>query len=226
MCFFSNRAVPRRPKQSLSSYCPLDTATFPPDYIAVKKYPLVIQTHGFDSQGFVIDGDPFSGMVEFSLTSGRNAGNNDDHSGMQRFLSVKSKKIGTVVGYKRVVLCADGGHELPIFRTTKLEIIDVICQMTHRAPLRPRRCAGIHRSRASCHPARARRCRVARIGFRFAQGREAGRPRRGKAWNVKRSEVDLLPIQSWKPSRISSGVAPWQSVRRECASHDTRAYHA
>jgi hypothetical protein len=132
MCFFSNRAVPRRPKQSLSSYCPLDTATFPPDYIAVKKYPLVIQTHGFDSQGFVIDGDPFSGMVEFSLTSGRNAGNNDDHSGMQRFLSVKSKKIGTVVGYKRVVLCADGGHELPIFRTTKLEIIDVICQMTHR----------------------------------------------------------------------------------------------
>jgi hypothetical protein len=72
----------------------------------------------------------------------------------------------------------------------------VICQMTHRAPLRPRRCAGIHR------------------------------PRRGKAWNVKRSEVDLLPIQSWKPSRISSGVAPWQSVRRECASHDTRAYHA
>ena len=33
-----------------------------------------------------------------------------------------------------------------------------------------------------CHPARARPCRVARIGFRFAQGREAGRPRRGKAW--------------------------------------------
>ena len=32
----------------------------PPDYIAGKKYPLVIQTHGFDSQGFVIDGDHIS----------------------------------------------------------------------------------------------------------------------------------------------------------------------
>jgi hypothetical protein len=28
----------------------------PPDYLAGKKYPLVIQTHGFDSHGFVIDG--------------------------------------------------------------------------------------------------------------------------------------------------------------------------
>jgi hypothetical protein len=69
---------------------------------------------------------------EFSLTSRHNAGNNDDHSGMQRFLSVKSKKIGTVVGYKRVVLCADGGHELPIFRTAEPEIIDMICHVTRR----------------------------------------------------------------------------------------------
>jgi len=52
--------------------------------------------------------DMFEGRAEeFSLTSRRNAGNNDDHSGMQRFLSVKSKKIGTIVGYKRVLLCAD-----------------------------------------------------------------------------------------------------------------------
>ena len=28
----------------------------PPDYIAGKRYPLVIQTHGFDPQGFAIDG--------------------------------------------------------------------------------------------------------------------------------------------------------------------------
>ena len=38
---------------------------------------------------------------EVSLTSRGNAGNNDVHSGMQRLLSVKSKKIGTVVGDKR-----------------------------------------------------------------------------------------------------------------------------
>ena len=29
---------------------------FPPDYVAGKKYPLVIQTHGFDSDEFAIDG--------------------------------------------------------------------------------------------------------------------------------------------------------------------------
>jgi hypothetical protein len=31
-------------------------------------------------------------------------------------------------------------------------------------------------------PVVERLCRVARIGFCFAQGRETGRPRRGKAW--------------------------------------------
>ena len=52
----------------------------------------------------------FEGRAEeFSLTRRRNAGNNDDHSGVQRFLPVKRKKIGTIVGYKGVVLLADGG---------------------------------------------------------------------------------------------------------------------
>jgi len=32
---------------------------FPPDYVAGKRYPLVIQTHGFDPHGFWIDG-PFT----------------------------------------------------------------------------------------------------------------------------------------------------------------------
>jgi hypothetical protein len=36
---------------------PVDGGLYlPPDYITGKKYPLVIQTHGFDSRGFVIDG--------------------------------------------------------------------------------------------------------------------------------------------------------------------------
>ena len=123
------------------------------------------------------------GTEEFSLTSGRNAGNNDDHSRMQRFLSVKSKKIGTVVGHKRVVLCADGGHELPIFRTAEPEIIDMICQVARRVRYFDQGCVqAFIDQKLHCHPARARPCRVARIGFRFAQGRETGRPRRGKAW--------------------------------------------
>lgn len=45
---------------------------------------------------------------------------------------MKSKKIGTVVGDKCVVLCADGCHELPVFRTAEPEIIDMICQVARR----------------------------------------------------------------------------------------------
>ena len=41
----------------------------PPDYIAGKKYPLVIQTHGFDSYGFVIDGNLSSASAAQPLVS-------------------------------------------------------------------------------------------------------------------------------------------------------------
>ena len=67
---------------------------------------------------------------EFSLTSRRNAENNNDHSGVQWFLSVQRKKIGPIVGYKCVVLLKDCSHELPVFRTAEPEIIDMICQVT------------------------------------------------------------------------------------------------
>jgi hypothetical protein len=49
---------------------------------------------------------------------------------MQRFLSMESKKVGTIVRYKRVILCANGSHELPVFRTTETEIVDVIGHVT------------------------------------------------------------------------------------------------
>jgi hypothetical protein len=121
-------------------------------------------------------------LKSFSLANGRDAGNNDDDPGMQWFSTMKRKKIGTIVGYKRVVLCANCGHELPVFRTAETEIIDMICHVARRMPYFNQRCVHafidqeFHR-----HPARARSCRVARIGFCFAHGREAGRPRRGKA---------------------------------------------
>jgi dipeptidyl aminopeptidase/acylaminoacyl peptidase len=41
----------------------------PPGYVAGKKYPLVIQTHGFDSHGFVIDGDHISASAAQPLAS-------------------------------------------------------------------------------------------------------------------------------------------------------------
>src|SRR5277367_4569344 len=67
---------------------------------------------------------------EFPLPNWRHAGNNNDHTGVQRFLAVQNEKIGTIVGYKRIVLRADCGHELQIFGAAEPEIIDVICQMT------------------------------------------------------------------------------------------------
>jgi len=125
----------------------------------------------------------FEGRAEeFSLTSRRNAGNNDDHSGMQRFLSVKSKKIGAIVGYKRVLLCADCGYQLPVLRPPETELIDVICRVTCRMRYFNQGCVqALIDQKLHRHPARTRPCRVTRIGFRLAQGREAGRPRRGRA---------------------------------------------
>ncbi len=64
--------------------------------------------------------DMFEGRVEkFSLTSRRDAGNKDNHSGMQWFLSVKRKKVGTIVGDKGIVPGADGGDQFPVFRPAK-----------------------------------------------------------------------------------------------------------
>jgi dipeptidyl aminopeptidase/acylaminoacyl peptidase len=41
----------------------------PPDYVAGKKYPLVIQTHGFDSHGFVIEGNHITASAAQPLAS-------------------------------------------------------------------------------------------------------------------------------------------------------------
>ena len=69
---------------------------------------------------------------EFSLTNRRDIGNNNDHSGMQRFLSMENKKIGTIVRYKRIVPLADGDYELPVFRAAEPQIVDMICHVTRR----------------------------------------------------------------------------------------------
>ena len=51
---------------------------------------------------------------EFSLTSGRDTRNKNDHSRVQRFRSMEGKKIGSIVRYKRIVLLANGDHQLPV----------------------------------------------------------------------------------------------------------------
>ena len=71
-------------------------------------------------------------VEEFSLANGCGIGNNNDHSGMQRFLSIEGQKIGTIIRYKSVVLGADGGHEFPVFGAAETEIIDMMRDVTRR----------------------------------------------------------------------------------------------
>jgi len=116
------------------------------------------------------------------LTDWRRAGNNNDYTGVPRSLSVQGEAIGPIVGYKRVVLCADCRDRLPIFGTAEPEIIDRICQVARGVRDLDQGCVqAFIDQELHCHPARARPSRVGRIGPRFAPGREAGRPRRGKA---------------------------------------------
>ena len=70
------------------------------------------------------------GAEEFPLTKRCDTGNNDDHSGMQGFLSMENKKVRAIVRYKRVVLHANGSHQLPVFRTAEAEIVDMIGGVT------------------------------------------------------------------------------------------------
>ena len=77
---------------------------------------------------------------ELSLANGRNVGNNNDHTGVQRFLSMQNKTIRAIVRYKCVVLGTDCGHELPIFRTAEPKTIHVIRQVTCRVRYLDQRC--------------------------------------------------------------------------------------
>jgi len=65
-------------------------------------------------------------VEEFSLTNGCGIGNKNDHSGMQRFFSMKNEKIGTIVGNKRVLLGADCDHKFPVFGAAETKIIDMM----------------------------------------------------------------------------------------------------
>ena len=119
---------------------------------------------------------------EFSLTKRRYTGNNNDHTRMQRFLSMESKKVGTIVRYKRVILRADSGHQLPVFRTTETEIVDMMGYVTSSMrQFNQRSVQALIDQKFHPAPERPRARRVTRIGFCFAHEREAGRPRRGKA---------------------------------------------
>jgi hypothetical protein len=52
------------------------------------------------------------------------------HSGMPWFSAMESEEVGAIICYKRIVLLADGAHELPVFQTAETEIVDMIGRVT------------------------------------------------------------------------------------------------
>jgi hypothetical protein len=55
------------------------------------------------------------GLEEFSLKNGRDIGDNNNDSRMQRLFAEEGKKIGTIVGYKGKLPLADDWQQLSVF---------------------------------------------------------------------------------------------------------------
>lgn len=121
-------------------------------------------------------------MKEFPLLQRCHVGNDDDETRMDWSAAVKREEVQPVVGHKRVVALQDRIHQLPVFRTSKREVGHMVSRMTGGMGQLDQGSMQALVNEEFCHAqATARRCRVMRTGFFFAQGRCAGRPRRGNA---------------------------------------------
>jgi hypothetical protein len=56
---------------------------------------------------------------KFALLQRNDVGDDNDHTGVERFFAVQIKEVGAIVGDKRVLLLADDPHKLPIFQTAE-----------------------------------------------------------------------------------------------------------
>jgi len=101
---------------------------------------------------------------------------------MKWFVGVKSQKIYAIVGDKRVLLFTNYGHELPVFVPTQRQIIDMIGHVPCCVrQFNQGRVQAFIDEELHCRPTRLWSSRVTRTGLLLAQGRLAGRPRRGNA---------------------------------------------
>ena len=74
-----------------------------------------------------------SGLEEFSLKNRGDIRDNNYDSRMQRLLAEERKKISTIVGDigdKRVLPLADDRQQLPVFETSKAQVVDMIGDVT------------------------------------------------------------------------------------------------
>jgi hypothetical protein len=79
-------------------------------------------------------------------------------------------------------LLADDPHKLPIFQAAESAVTYMVCVVARRMGDGNKGCVQTFvNQKLHVGVAIFRRWRVVRTGFRFAQGRADGRPRRGKA---------------------------------------------
>jgi hypothetical protein len=119
---------------------------------------------------------------EFSLLERDHVGNNNDHASVERLFAVEIKKVGAIVGDERILLLADDSHKLPVFQSAESAVTDMVCAVARRMGDADKGCVqAFVNQKLHLGVATFLRWRVVRTAFRFAQGRAAGRPRRGKA---------------------------------------------
>ena len=121
-------------------------------------------------------------LEKLSLEQWSHVRNHDDETGVQRCPTVERKEIRSIVRDERVILLQNKRHQLPVLGTAKAEIIDMIGTVTCR--VRKFEQGGMQTfvdQKFRRYSLTVRGYRATWMGFCFAQGRRAGRPRRGKA---------------------------------------------
>jgi len=119
---------------------------------------------------------------ECLLPKRRHVGNDNYQARMDWSAAVEREKIRLVIGHKRLVAFQNRIHQLPVSCAPKRKMGHMVRCMT--GGMRHLDQGGVQAlvDEEFRHvQATARRCRVVRTGFFFAQGRCAGRPRRGNA---------------------------------------------
>lgn len=119
---------------------------------------------------------------KFALLQRNHVGNNNDHASVERFSAVEIEKVGAIVGDERVFVLPDNADKLPILQAAESTMTDMVGAVARQMGDGDKGCVqAFVNQKLHVGVAVFRRRRVVRTGFRFAQGRAAGRPRRGKA---------------------------------------------
>lgn len=121
-------------------------------------------------------------LKELLLSGWRDVRNDDDEARMDGSTIIEREEIYLVVGYEGIVAFEDHIHQLPILRAPEPEIGNMVRRITGGMGQFNQRSVQTLVNEEFCQAQTAEgRCLVVRIGFFFAHGRCAGRPRRGNA---------------------------------------------